>query len=80
MRQIHVVSDVVHVKIRKSSEASEIDPVWSSKIIAVAAINLADQTGCSAIIVRRRLVHAQNRLLAEFKFENSYVSIKLGLA
>jgi len=67
-------SDVVHVRIRKSSTRR--DPVWSSKIIAVAAINLADQTGCSAIIVRWRLLHAQIRLLAEFKFENSYVSIK----
>ena len=33
-------------KIRKSSEASEIDPVWSSKIIGVVAIILDDQTGC----------------------------------
>ena len=64
----------------KKQHSSRRDPFSSSKIIAVAAINLVDETGCSAIIVRRRLLHAQIRLLAEFKFKNCNVNIKLGLA
>ena len=84
-------------KIRKSSEASEIDPVLLSKIIGVAAIILDDQTDVSSKRQLYRmtkpdvsdncfdgptstsalLVYAQIRLLAEFKFKNCNVSIKL---